>query len=39
MPDIVEDLEGIELVGEGADAVLIGGPNEDLRDRTRSSAT
>ena len=28
MPDIVEDLEGIELVGEGADAVLIGGADE-----------
>jgi HAD superfamily hydrolase (TIGR01458 family) len=28
MPDIVEDLEGVELVGEGADAVLIGGAGE-----------
>jgi HAD superfamily hydrolase (TIGR01458 family) len=28
MPDIVEDLDGIELVGEGADAVLIGGADE-----------
>jgi len=28
MPDIVEDLEGIELVGESADAVLIGGADE-----------
>lgn len=28
MPAIVEDLEGIELVGEGADAVLIGGADE-----------
>jgi HAD superfamily hydrolase (TIGR01458 family) len=28
MPDIVEDLDGVELVGEGADAVLIGGANE-----------
>jgi HAD superfamily hydrolase (TIGR01458 family) len=28
MPDIVEDLEGIDLVGEGADAVLIGGADE-----------
>jgi HAD superfamily hydrolase (TIGR01458 family) len=28
MPDIIEDLEGIELVGEGADAVLIGGAEE-----------
>jgi hypothetical protein len=28
MPDIVEDLEEIELVGEGADAVLIGGADE-----------
>jgi HAD superfamily hydrolase (TIGR01458 family) len=30
MPTIVEDLEGVELVGEGADAVLIGGVDEDL---------
>ncbi len=29
MPAIVADLEGIELVGEGADAVLIGGADED----------
>jgi HAD superfamily hydrolase (TIGR01458 family) len=28
MPDIVEDLEGMELVGEGADAVLVGGADE-----------
>jgi HAD superfamily hydrolase (TIGR01458 family) len=28
MPDIVEDLADVELVGEGADAVLIGGANE-----------
>lgn len=28
MPGIVEDLEGIELVGESADAVLIGGADE-----------
>jgi HAD superfamily hydrolase (TIGR01458 family) len=28
MPAIVEDLEGIELVGEGADAVLLGGAGE-----------
>jgi HAD superfamily hydrolase (TIGR01458 family) len=28
MPGIVEDLEGVELVGEGADAVLIGGADE-----------
>jgi HAD superfamily hydrolase (TIGR01458 family) len=28
MPDIVEDLEGIEMVGEGADAVLLGGVDE-----------
>jgi HAD superfamily hydrolase (TIGR01458 family) len=28
MPDIVVDLEGIELVGEGADAVLLGGADE-----------
>src|SRR5438876_7814528 len=30
MPGIVDDLEGIELVGEGADAVLIGGADETL---------
>lgn len=30
MPAIVEDLEGIELVGEGADAVLVGGADETL---------
>jgi HAD superfamily hydrolase (TIGR01458 family) len=28
MPAIVDDLEGIEFVGEGADAVLIGGADE-----------
>jgi HAD superfamily hydrolase (TIGR01458 family) len=28
MPDIVEDLDGMELVGEGADAVLVGGADE-----------
>jgi HAD superfamily hydrolase (TIGR01458 family) len=28
MPEIVPDLEGIELVGEGAEAVLIGGADE-----------
>src|SRR3989440_9315487 len=28
MPAIVEDVEGIELVGEGADAVLLGGADE-----------
>src|SRR5438067_11502417 len=28
MPAIVEDLDGIELVGEGADAVLLGGADE-----------
>ena len=28
MPAIVDDLEGIELVGEGADAVLLGGAGE-----------
>src|SRR5919202_981763 len=28
MPAIVEDLEGLELVGEGADAVLLGGADE-----------
>jgi HAD superfamily hydrolase (TIGR01458 family) len=30
MPGIVPDLEGIELVGEGADAVLLGGCDETL---------
>ena len=30
MPAIVPDLEGIELVGEGADAVLLGGADETL---------
>jgi HAD superfamily hydrolase (TIGR01458 family) len=30
MPDIVEDLAEVELVGEGADAVLIGGADETL---------
>ena len=30
MPSIVEDLEGIELVGEGADAVLLGGADESF---------
>ena len=39
MPAIVEDLDGVELVGEGADAVLIGGADETVRDRTASSAT
>jgi HAD superfamily hydrolase (TIGR01458 family) len=28
MPAIVDDLEGVELVGEGADAVLVGGADE-----------
>jgi HAD superfamily hydrolase (TIGR01458 family) len=28
MPDIIEDLEGVELVGESADAVLLGGADE-----------
>ena len=28
MPDIVEDLDGIELVGDSADAVLLGGADE-----------
>jgi HAD superfamily hydrolase (TIGR01458 family) len=28
MPAIVPDLEGVELVGEGADAVLVGGADE-----------
>jgi HAD superfamily hydrolase (TIGR01458 family) len=28
MPGIVDDLEGVELVGEGADAVLLGGCDE-----------
>jgi HAD superfamily hydrolase (TIGR01458 family) len=30
MPAIVPDLEGIELVGEGADAVLLGGADETI---------
>jgi HAD superfamily hydrolase (TIGR01458 family) len=30
MPGVVPDLEGLELVGEGADAVLIGGCDETL---------
>ncbi len=30
MPSVVPDLEGIELVGEGADAVLIGGCDESV---------
>jgi HAD superfamily hydrolase (TIGR01458 family) len=30
MPAIVEDLEGIELVGENADAVLLGGADESF---------
>src|SRR5215208_5442634 len=30
MPDIIEDLEGIDLVGEGADAVLLGGADESF---------
>ena len=30
MPGVVDDLEGIELVGEGADAVLIGGADETV---------
>jgi HAD superfamily hydrolase (TIGR01458 family) len=30
MPAIVEDLEGLELVGEGADAVLLGGADESF---------
>jgi ribonucleotide monophosphatase NagD (HAD superfamily) len=30
MPDIIEDLGEIELVGEGADAVLIGGADESF---------
>ena len=28
MPGIIEDLDGVELVGEGADAVLVGGADE-----------
>lgn len=28
MPDIVEDLDGVELVGESADVVLVGGADE-----------
>jgi HAD superfamily hydrolase (TIGR01458 family) len=30
MPAIVEDLQGVELVGEGADAVLLGGADESF---------
>jgi HAD superfamily hydrolase (TIGR01458 family) len=30
MPGIVPDLEGVELVGEGADAVLLGGCDESI---------
>ena len=30
MPSIVEDLHGLELVGEGADAVLLGGADESF---------
>jgi len=30
MPAIIEDLEGLELVGEGADAVLLGGADESF---------
>jgi len=30
MPAIVEDLEGLELVGEGAEAVLLGGADESF---------
>jgi HAD superfamily hydrolase (TIGR01458 family) len=30
MPAIVEDLEGLQLVGEGADAVLLGGADESF---------
>src|SRR5581483_6226427 len=30
MPRIIDDLKGIELVGDGADAVLIGGADESF---------
>ena len=30
MPAVVQDLEGVELVGEGADAVLLGGCDESV---------
>src|SRR5207244_11921407 len=30
MPAIIEDLQGLELVGEGADAVLLGGADESF---------
>src|ERR1044072_9437460 len=30
MPDIVEDLDGLQLVGENADAVLLGGADESF---------
>ena len=39
MHGIVDDLEGIELVGEGADAVLIGGADETLEPNTVFSYT
>ena len=35
MPAIVDDLDGIELVGESADAVLLGGADETERDEPR----
>ena len=38
MAGVVPDLEGIELVGEGAEAVLVGGATRPSS-RTRSSAT
>jgi ribonucleotide monophosphatase NagD (HAD superfamily) len=38
MSGVVPDLDGLELVGEGAEAVLIGGCDESF-DPTRSSAT
>jgi HAD superfamily hydrolase (TIGR01458 family) len=35
MQSIIEDLEGIELVGEGADAVLLGGADENTEETGR----
>ncbi len=35
MPAMVEDLEGIEFVGEGADAVLVGGADEETEETGR----
>jgi HAD superfamily hydrolase (TIGR01458 family) len=35
MQSVVEDLEGVELVGEGADAVLLGGAGENTEETGR----